>query len=72
MASNCHNTSGLPEQRALVHLSLDELYELEDSLTLALDVSQKDNGEYTQQDKELRRYLRAAKRYVASLIGGAA
>lgn len=53
-------------------MSLADLYELDDSLSLALDVSHKDSGEYTQQEKELRRYLRAAKRYTASLIGGAA
>lgn len=53
-------------------LSLEALYELDDSLSLALDVSHKDGGDYTQQEKELRRYLRAAKRYTASLIGGAA
>lgn len=64
------------EQRALgatlTHLSIADLYELDDSLSLALDVSHKDSGEYTQREKELRRYLRAAKRYTVSLIGGAA
>lgn len=53
-------------------MPLADLYELDDSLSLALDVSHKDSGDYTQQEKELRRYLRAAKRYTASLIGGAA
>ncbi len=53
-------------------MSLADLYELDDSLSLALDVSHKDSGDYTQREKELRRYLRAAKRYTVSLIGGAA
>lgn len=63
MAVTSHNTPGLPDET---------LTELHDCLTLALDVSEKDSGQYTRSEIELRRYLQAAKRYTASLIGGAA
>lgn len=61
-AVSYHTTPGLPRET---------LNEIPDCLTLALDVSEKPNG-YTQQERGTRAYLRAARRYAASLIGGAA
>lgn len=74
MAEHCHNTPGLPGQTPITatEFNADYLHELDDCLTLALDVSEKQDGEYTRDELELRRYLAAAKRYANSLIGGAA
>lgn len=49
-----------------------ELHELDDCLTLAIDLSEKEDCAYTLEEEEMRRYLMAAKRYTAVLIGGAA
>ena len=63
MAVTSHNTPGLSDET---------LHELADCLSLALDVSEKESGNYSRDELELRRYLTAAERYTTSLLEGAA
>lgn len=62
MAIHCHNTPGLPGET---------LFEIHDSLTLALDASERPSG-YSQPEREARSYVRAALRQTAKLMEGAA
>lgn len=58
MAMHCHNTPGLP---------VESLLNIHDSLTLALDASERPSG-YTHSEREARSYVRSALRRVNKLM----
>lgn len=62
MAVHCHITPGSP---------VESLLNIHDSLTLALDASERASG-YTQSEREARSYVRSALRRVNKLMEGVA